>query len=164
MLVSATQFWSVTVNDLVEVATSAIGTSANANVNEKLAHADVTAGAGGETPVGAVPHTLPATDAGVIDTVARDFENQDIAYAVAITATDSNTVASLAQAPLWQIANPDANKGQKDSHGKAYFSSDTQALRSLLQYAPQEYSGDDSYIISLPLPDGSLSRFSIIES
>jgi len=171
MLVSAMQFWSVTVNDLIEVATSAIGTSANANVNEKLAHADVTASPGGETPVGAVPHTLPATDAGMVSTIAHDYDSQVNAdpenvdtLTIAANDIDSDTVASLAQAPLWQIAKPDPNKGQKDTHRKAYFSSDTPALRNLLQNAPQEYSGDNSYIISLPLPDGSLSRFSIIES
>ena len=54
MLVSATQFRGVTVDGLVEAATFAIGASANARVNENLAHTDVTPGSGNETPTGAV--------------------------------------------------------------------------------------------------------------
>jgi len=74
------------------------------------------------------------------------------------------STASLAQAPLWQIDNLAANRSQVGSHGKAYFAANAQALRALLQNTPHELSGDNSYIISLPMPDGSLSRFSLVES
>jgi len=74
------------------------------------------------------------------------------------------STASLAQVPLWQIANPVASQAQKGFHGKTYFFNETPVLRNLLHNAPRESSGDNSYIISLPLPDGSLSRYSIVES
>ena len=74
------------------------------------------------------------------------------------------STASLAQGPRWQIANPIANQAQINSHGKAYFSTEPRALRSFLHNAPRDSSGDNSYIISLPLPDGSLSRYSLVES
>ena len=74
------------------------------------------------------------------------------------------STASLAQVPLWQIANPVASQAQKGFHGKIYFFNETPVLRNLLHNAPRESSGDNSYIISLPLPDGSLSRYSIVES
>ncbi|MBT4449460.1 MAG: DUF5011 domain-containing protein, partial [Gammaproteobacteria bacterium] len=71
---------------------------------------------------------------------------------------------SFAQTPLWQISNTVANRGAIDNRHEVFFSTDSLALRSLLNSAPQEFSADFSHIISLPLPDGSLSRFSIIES
>jgi len=74
------------------------------------------------------------------------------------------STAGLAQAPVWQIDEVAAHRGQSDNRNKAYFSNRFQALRSLLHQAPLESSGDNSYIISLPMPDGSRSRFSIIES
>ena len=74
------------------------------------------------------------------------------------------STAGLAQAPVWQIDEIAAHRGQSDNRNKAYFSNRFQALRSLLHQAPLESSGDNSYIISLPMPDGSRSRFSIIES
>jgi hypothetical protein len=74
------------------------------------------------------------------------------------------TTTSPAEAPLWQIANPVANRGSIENQTEAYFANKTQALRALLENAPAEFSGDNSYIISLPLPDGSQSRFSVLES
>ena len=71
---------------------------------------------------------------------------------------------SLAQPELWQITKPVLNRDQIDNRREAHFSTDTLALRNLLQKAPSESSGNNSYIISLPLPDGSRSRFLIIES
>ncbi|MCG6889556.1 MAG: hypothetical protein LJE92_08210, partial [Gammaproteobacteria bacterium] len=85
---------------------------------------------------------------------------------------------SCGQAPdsdstsLWRSVNPPAviqgtpaiNRAAAHSRAEAYFSNDSPALRRLLRDAPQEISGDPSQIISLPLPDGSQARFSIIES
>ena len=48
--------------------------------------------------------------------------------------------------------------------GGVYLASDEQALRALLAGAPQESSGDYGYVISLPLPDGSRARYSLVES
>ena len=45
-----------------------------------------------------------------------------------------------------------------------YFDSDEQALRNYLDQVPLEQSGDDSYTIRLPMPDGSLANYSIVES
>ena len=66
--------------------------------------------------------------------------------------------------PLWQIAEPVAARSQADNHNQAYFSNNSEALHALLKNAPPESGGDNSYIVTLPLPDGSLERFSIIES
>ena len=68
------------------------------------------------------------------------------------------------QNSLWQVTDVIAIRNLVDHRTEAYFSNNSQALRSLLENAPEEISGDDSYLISLPLPDGSQSRFSIIES
>jgi hypothetical protein len=74
------------------------------------------------------------------------------------------STAVIAQAPLWQLANSPAARGTVESVTKAYFNADSTALRQLLENAPREHSGDLSYVISLPLPDGSQAQFSIIES
>jgi hypothetical protein len=74
------------------------------------------------------------------------------------------STAVIAQAPLWQLANSPAARGTIESATKAYFNADSTALRQLLENAPHEYSSDLSYVISLPLPDGSQAQFSIIES
>ena len=75
------------------------------------------------------------------------------------------STTGLAQTPLWQIAHPGASRSATiENPGAAYFSSDSVGLRGLLNNAPAESSGDTSSIILLPLPDGSQSRFSIVES
>ena len=45
-----------------------------------------------------------------------------------------------------------------------YFDANEQALRDFLALVPHELSGDDSYTILLPMPDGSQTRYSIVES
>ena len=72
---------------------------------------------------------------------------------------------SHAEAQLWQLATDRvAFRGTVDNRAGAYFATDSVALRNLLENAPAEYRGDASHIITLPLPDGSQSRFSLIES
>ncbi|MDH3449774.1 MAG: M12 family metallo-peptidase [Gammaproteobacteria bacterium] len=44
------------------------------------------------------------------------------------------------------------------------YEADNLALRSLLSQAPHETSGDFSHRLSLPMPDGSLVSFSVLES
>ncbi|MCH7880297.1 MAG: hypothetical protein IIB69_01740 [Proteobacteria bacterium] len=68
----------------------------------------------------------------------------------------------FAQSSLWQDATPQA-KSSADASTTRYFDSDDQALRDLLNLVPSELSGQ-SATINLPMPDGSLARFSIVES
>ncbi|MCH8105899.1 MAG: hypothetical protein IIC58_10400, partial [Proteobacteria bacterium] len=69
---------------------------------------------------------------------------------------------SLAQAGLWQDVTPQARLST-DTLSTRYFDSDDQALRNLLDRVPGELSGQTE-TIDLPMPDGSLARFSIVES
>ena len=69
---------------------------------------------------------------------------------------------SLAQAGLWQDVTPQARLST-DTLSTRYFDSDDQALRKLLSLVPSEVSGQTA-TIDLPMPDGSLARFSIVES
>ncbi len=45
-----------------------------------------------------------------------------------------------------------------------YFDADEQALRDFLALVPHEQTGDDSYTILLPMPDGTQTSYSIVES
>ncbi len=45
-----------------------------------------------------------------------------------------------------------------------YFDADEQALREFLALVPHEQTGDDSYTILLPMPDGTQTSYSIVES
>ena len=68
----------------------------------------------------------------------------------------------FAQTSLWQDVTLQA-KSNSDASTTRYFDSNDQALRDLLSLVPSEWSGQ-SINIDLPMPDGSLSRFSIVES
>lgn len=68
----------------------------------------------------------------------------------------------FAQTGLWQDVTLQA-KSNSDASTTRYFDSNDQALRDLLSLVPSEWSGQ-SINIDLPMPDGSLSRFSIVES
>ena len=66
---------------------------------------------------------------------------------------------------LWRELNP----AQPDSmrravSGKRLFIVNMSELRKVLRNAPHEIKRDRSHLITLPMPDGSLSRFEIIES
>ncbi|MEE8364576.1 MAG: zinc-dependent metalloprotease family protein [Gammaproteobacteria bacterium] len=74
----------------------------------------------------------------------------------------TNVGPALAQSGLWQEVTPRA-KLSTDISTTRYFDSDDQALRDLLNLVPNELSGQ-SATIYLPMPDGSLARFSIVES
>ena len=71
---------------------------------------------------------------------------------------------ALAQAQVWQADEVAVNRGMVNKRDGAYFSSEFQALRGLLAAAPRESSRGPRHIITLPLPDGSRARFSIVES
>ncbi|MFT5657151.1 MAG: hypothetical protein ACI9KN_000423, partial [Gammaproteobacteria bacterium] len=73
-----------------------------------------------------------------------------------------NSTFVLAQDNIWQ----DANLAAKTSGHMAlsrYFDADDQALRSKLSLVPNEIRGQTDTIL-LPMPDGSLAKFSIVES
>lgn len=81
--------------------------------------------------------------------------------------------SSFAEQGFWRDIGPDPNLVSDDVtaiqisdeiSSIRYFDSDEQALRSYLDQVPLEQSGDDSYIIRLPMPDGSLASYSIVES
>jgi hypothetical protein len=73
-----------------------------------------------------------------------------------------NSTALFSQSDIWQDANLSAKSSNQfdESH---YFDADVQALRHKLNLAPNEVRGV-SDIIELPMPDGSLAKFSIVES
>lgn len=73
-----------------------------------------------------------------------------------------NSGAALAQSNLWQDVTLQARSGSSASTTR-YFDSDDQALRTLLNLVPGESSGQTANI-DLPMPDGSLAAFSIVES
>ncbi len=68
----------------------------------------------------------------------------------------------FAQPGLWQDVVKQARQGS-DTSATRYFDNDDQALRNLLNLVPKELSGQ-SATIDLPMPDGSLASFSIVES
>lgn len=81
--------------------------------------------------------------------------------------------SSFAEQGFWRDIGPDPNLVSDDVtaiqisdeiSSIRYFDSDEQALRSYLDQVPLEQSGDDSYTIRLPMPDGSLASYSIVES
>jgi hypothetical protein len=73
-----------------------------------------------------------------------------------------NSTALFSQSDIWQDASLSAKSSNQfdESH---YFDADVQALRHKLNLAPNEVRGV-SDVIELPMPDGSLANFSIVES
>jgi len=72
-------------------------------------------------------------------------------------------VANASQG-IWQVsANKSATVRSMDK-GLRYYRADPHALRNLLDLVPHKDSGDFSRQIELPMPDGSLARFQIVES
>jgi len=69
-----------------------------------------------------------------------------------------------AEQKFWQDVTPSSKSLTADITSIRSFDSDQQALRDFLALVPNELSGDDSYIIQLPMPDGSQSSYSIVES
>jgi len=102
---SASEGWTVTIDDVVESATFTIDAIANANVDENTAYISVTPSISGATPIGTLTYSLGGIDAsdftinsatGVVSMVARDFESPEDAdtnnaYEVTITATDDDS-------------------------------------------------------------------------
>jgi len=81
--------------------------------------------------------------------------------------------ASIAGQSFWQAVAPESKLSSdqvtsiqfsEESTSIQYFEADEQALRDFLTLVPHELSGDDSYTIQLPMPDGSQTLYSIVES
>jgi gliding motility-associated-like protein len=98
-----TEDWTVTVDDVAELASFTIDAISDVNINENVAYTSVTPNITG-TPIGTVTYSLGGTDAadftidagtGVVSMVARDYENpvddnSDNDYELTITATDDD--------------------------------------------------------------------------
>ena len=70
---------------------------------------------------------------------------------------------NVAFATYWQAEDNSSKSASAVNPAIQYFSSDEQALRAFLSSVPKQHSGQ-SLEIELPMPDGSLARFSIQES
>jgi len=75
-------------------------------------------------------------------------------------------VAGIATAGqgIWQDASSLQAQAKSPGGKIHYYSADHAALHIALSLAPHESSGDLSHQIELPMPDGSLQRFAIVES
>ena len=101
---SDTEDWTVTVDDVIEVANFTIDAIADTNVDENTIYNGVTPNLSGDAPIGTITYTLSGTDAsdftidpatGEVSMIARDFEspvddNTDNVYELIITATDAD--------------------------------------------------------------------------
>ena len=101
---NATQSWTVSIADVIEVATFTIPTIADVNIAENTAYANSAIILAGDAPIGAVTYSLSAADAadfsvnaatGVVSMVARDFENPkdddtNNIYEITLIATDED--------------------------------------------------------------------------
>jgi len=81
--------------------------------------------------------------------------------------------ASFAGQGFWQIVTPETKllsdqatsiQFSDEETSIRYFDADEQALRDFLALVPHEQTGDDSYTILLPMPDGTQTSYSIVES
>ncbi len=105
---SATQSLTVSIADVIEVATFTIPTIDDVNIAENTAYANSAIILAGDAPIGTVTYSLSAADAadfsvnaatGVVSMVARDFENPDDSdtnntYEVTLIATDDDANAA----------------------------------------------------------------------
>jgi hypothetical protein len=65
---------------------------------------------------------------------------------------------------IWQNASNSQVQAKGISQGGYAYRADQIALRNLLSLVPHQANGDFSQQIELPMPDGSLARFQIVES
>ena len=81
--------------------------------------------------------------------------------------------ATIAGQSFWQAVAPGSKLSpdqvtsiqfSEESTSIQYFDADEQALRDFLALVPHEQTGDDSYTILLPMPDGTQTSYSIVES
>jgi len=72
--------------------------------------------------------------------------------------------SAFANSNFWQDATLAARSLNTEISSIRYFNSDQQALRDFLHRVPSEASGITGPVISLPMPDGSLASYHIVES
>ena len=73
-------------------------------------------------------------------------------------------VAANASGQIWQNITSEQARSRGMIQGAGYFSADETGLRNLLSSVPHRSSGDFSQQIQLPMPDGNLARFQVVES
>jgi len=73
-------------------------------------------------------------------------------------------VAANASEQIWQKMTSEQARSRGVNQGSSYFSVDQSGLRNLLSSVPHRSSGDFSHQIQLPMPDGNLGRFQVVES
>ena len=78
------------------------------------------------------------------------------------------TNAATANAEIWQELVQDLSIAQhrtaESGSVMRHFRADDQALRNALSNVPRESSGDRSHQIRIPMPDGTLALFTVLES
>ena len=74
------------------------------------------------------------------------------------------SVVANASEQIWQNITSEQPRSRGDNQDSSYFSADETGLRGLLNSVPHRSSGDFSQQIQLPMPDGNLARFQIVES
>ena len=74
------------------------------------------------------------------------------------------SVAANASPQIWQNMTSEQSRSRAVVQGSSYFSADDTGLRNLLSSVPHRSSGDFSQQIQLPMPDGNLARFQVVES
>ena len=72
--------------------------------------------------------------------------------------------AATQAAQIWQPIDPGISMRGTDRQPAAYFSVDLNVLKQRLGTAPHQALQDFSGEIELPMPDGSLARFSLVEA
>ena len=114
---SASEAWSVTIQDVLETATFAIDAIDDVTIDENTAYTSVTPTITG-SPIGTLTYTLGGVDAGLftldantgqVSMVARDFEapadaNADNVYEIILTATD---VDANSASEAWRVTIQD---------------------------------------------------------
>ncbi len=75
-----------------------------------------------------------------------------------------SSVAAHASQPIWQDMTLEQAQSRGLEIGVRHFKVDDVALRNLLGQVPHEALGDFSFQIELPMPDGKLALFEIVES
>ena len=74
------------------------------------------------------------------------------------------SVAAKASQQIWQDMTPEQAQSRGLEIEARLFKADDVALRNLLGQVPNETLGDFSFQIKLPMPDGKLALFEIVES
>ena len=136
---SATQSWTVSVADVIEVANFTIPVIADVNIAENTAYANPAITLTGDTPIGNVIYSLSGVDAddfsvnaatGVVSMVGRDFENPkdddtNNTYEVTLIATDDDANAatqswavSVTDTPFAIQAITDKNIGENTAYSE----------------------------------------------